>query len=67
MKQNEEASSFKLMTDCGLHYGAFMVTSVSKFSCPSFFSMGMVPWGHPWEVKTYSIGVKAREERSKNP
>jgi len=66
MKAEEEASSFKLMTDHGLHHRASMVAFVSKFSGSSFFSMGMVTWGHPWGVKSYSIGIKARVKRSRN-
>jgi len=67
MKEDEEASSFKLTTDCDPHHGAPVVGSVSKFFGSSSFSMGMVTWGHPCRVKTNLIGVKARTKRSKTP
>jgi len=41
-KEDEEASSFKLTTDQGLHVGGSVVASVSPFSGSSFFSTGMV-------------------------
>lgn len=66
MKAEKEASSFKLITDRGLHHGVPVVVSVLKFSGSSFFSMGMVTCGHPWGVKSYSIGIKARVKRSRN-
>ena len=65
MKVGEKGSSFKLTMDRGLHHGGFMLGSVSKFCRSSFFSIGMMTWGHPW-VNTYLIGVKARVKRSKN-
>ena len=51
MKEDEEAGNFKLTTDRGLHHGGSMVASVLAFSSSSFFSTGMVTWGHPWGVK----------------
>jgi len=43
-----------------------VVTSISAFSASSFFSKGMVIKGHPWGLKTYSIGDKASAKRFKN-
>ena len=66
MKEDEEASNFKLTTDSGFHHRGSVLGSVSKFSGSSFFSTGMVTWEHPWGNKTYSVEVKARVKRSKN-
>jgi len=53
MKEDEEASSFKLTMDHGLYQRVPMVGSVSTFPGSSFFSTSMVTWGHLWGVKTY--------------
>jgi len=42
MREDEEASSFKLTMDRGLYHGGYVVGSISKFSGSSFFSMSMM-------------------------
>jgi len=58
MKEDEEASSFKLTTDYGLYHEGSVVGSVSKFSSSSFFPKRMVTWQHPWESKHTQLGSK---------
>jgi len=66
MKEDEEASNFRLSADRDLHQEGSVITSVLAFSNSFFFSMSMVTSGHLWGVKTHSVGVKVRAKRSKN-
>jgi len=63
MKEDKEASSFRLTTDCDLHQGGSVVTFVLRF----FFLLH--EHGDLWAsvgVKAHSIGVKIGAKKSRS-
>ena len=59
MKEDEEASSLRITMDRGLHYGAFVVTSVSKNFMARLFVHGHGDLGGICESQvTFNWGSK---------